>query len=432
MKTGTQKNQGEIMAHLYRPSYTRDVPPHAKLSTKNGQTIATWEARGGKKMAATVSPTNPSRCTVEVDCWWIEYHDHDGKRQYLKAFPSRTASERKLVEIRDRVERMKAGDISVESQRRDGRTVTELLAVWRQSLAASDLTPLHVQTYHQRVSVIAEMIKATRLVQFTRAAVHLALHKLRSRQVKPLSPQTSNHYLTATKAFVKWCLAEKYIAENPLGDLEALEVESRRTFTRRAMTQEEFDRLIESTRTHHIPQCPMLGTDRAALYLTAAYTGLRANELGQLERGQFHLDGDSPVIRLPGRMTKNRKDVDQPLPVPVAEQLREWLSALNPRSGIWPGYAWRNGKVSRILRADLIAAGVAVETPDGVIDFHALRTFYATMLARAGVPIQHAQKLMRHSSPTLTAKHYTRLQQADLERELTKLPTPKKAELEDE
>jgi hypothetical protein len=41
---------------------------------------------------------------------------------------------------------------------------------------------------------------------------------------------------------------------------------------------------------------------------------------------------------------------------------------------------------------------------------------YGTALARAGVRLQEAQRLMRHSSPVLTANVYTRLELHDLRR----------------
>jgi integrase len=66
-----------------------------------------------------------------------------------------------------------------------------------------------------------------------------------------------------------------------------------------------------------------------------------------------------------------------------------------------------------MLRRDLEAAGIPYETPEGVADLHALRVSYATILARAGVSLVQAQRLMRHSDPKLTANIYTRLRLDD-------------------
>jgi integrase len=58
---------------------------------------------------------------------------------------------------------------------------------------------------------------------------------------------------------------------------------------------------------------------------------------------------------------------------------------------------------------------LAYEDGDGrFLDFHALRVTYGTALARAGVRLQVAQRLMRHSTPVLTANVYTRLELHDL------------------
>lgn len=65
------------------------------------------------------------------------------------------------------------------------------------------------------------------------------------------------------------------------------------------------------------------------------------------------------------------------------------------------------------LRADLKAAGLAYTTEAGTLDLHALRVTFATLLARSGVSLAQAQRLMRHSTPALTANVYTKLRIED-------------------
>jgi integrase len=50
-----------------------------------------------------------------------------------------------------------------------------------------------------------------------------------------------------------------------------------------------------------------------------------------------------------------------------------------------------------------------------------LRVSYATSLARAGVPLAQAQRLMRHSDPKLTANVYTRLELSDARAAVAKI-----------
>ena len=61
--------------------------------------------------------------------------------------------------------------------------------------------------------------------------------------------------------------------------------------------------------------------------------------------------------------------------------------------------------------------------PDGrSIDVHSLRRTFGTMLARAGVPLTTTQRLMRHSTPELTAKLYIDVEPIDMSQAVEKLP----------
>ena len=54
--------------------------------------------------------------------------------------------------------------------------------------------------------------------------------------------------------------------------------------------------------------------------------------------------------------------------------------------------------------------------------FHDLRGTTATLLARAGVPLVVAQRMLRHADPRLTANVYTRVDLADLRAGINRLP----------
>jgi len=55
--------------------------------------------------------------------------------------------------------------------------------------------------------------------------------------------------------------------------------------------------------------------------------------------------------------------------------------------------------------------------------FHDLRGTTATLLARAGVPLVVAQRMLRHADPRLTANVYTRVDLADLRAGVARLPS---------
>jgi len=56
--------------------------------------------------------------------------------------------------------------------------------------------------------------------------------------------------------------------------------------------------------------------------------------------------------------------------------------------------------------------------------FHDLRGTTATLLARAGVPLVVAQRILRHSDPRLTANIYTRVDLSDLQAGIDKMGIP--------
>lgn len=64
----------------------------------------------------------------------------------------------------------------------------------------------------------------------------------------------------------------------------------------------------------------------------------------------------------------------------------------------------------RILDRVLDRAAIAKWDPRGEkLDIHAPRPTFATRLARAGLPLSHAQAALGHSAPKLTAQVYTHL-----------------------
>jgi len=69
----------------------------------------------------------------------------------------------------------------------------------------------------------------------------------------------------------------------------------------------------------------------------------------------------------------------------------------------------------RLSARSLTAADIArVDAMGRSLDIHALRGACATRLTRRGVSLLVTQKLLGHSSPLLTAKHYTRLEDGDV------------------
>jgi integrase/recombinase XerC len=136
---------------------------------------------------------------------------------------------------------------------------------------------------------------------------------------------------------------------------------------------------------------------RATCYLVAATTGLRRSELGRLRWADVDLDG--ATLRVRASIAKNRKEAYQPLPPGTVAALKALDSRGTPLAPVFPTVP-----STKVLREDLAAAEVPYETAEGKADLHSLRVYFGTRLARAGVSLVQAQRLLRHSDPKLTAK----------------------------
>ncbi|MFN0129658.1 MAG: tyrosine recombinase XerC [Verrucomicrobiales bacterium] len=206
------------------------------------------------------------------------------------------------------------------------------------------------------------------------------------------SAKTLNEYLTNAGAFLSWLEKSERLARNPLRSVQRIERHGESSHKRRALTDEEARRLISV----HSPW--------AVAYQIALETGLRRNEVEQLEWRDLRLEGAEPFVLARSATTKNRKDTH----LPCTPALAKSLQALRP-AGVAPGDRVFPKPLPRMnrMRQDLAAAGIApIDAQGRHVDFHALRHTFCTRLALANTPIQVAMKLMRHSDPKLTTQVY--------------------------
>ena len=162
------------------------------------------------------------------------------------------------------------------------------------------------------------------------------------------------------------------------------------------------------------------------MWLTLLRTGMRYGEMRQLTWSD--IDKENAILRLRNSTTKTGKERH----IPVGQELlgsimslvaHHWRVTgrkptkadpvfLAPRGDAWGSYSTN---INRSLRRLLEKAGILRFNEHGKkIDVHALRHTFASMLARRNVEISKTQKLLGHSTPTLTAKHYIHLDTEEL------------------
>jgi len=267
-----------------------------------------------------------------------------------------------------------------------------------------------------------------------------------------LSAQTYNNYLIAAKHFSRWLVRDQRNHVNLLAHLSRINVSADRRHDRRALSEEEFARLVEAARNRkRVESIP--GPDRAMMYILAAWTGFRKGEIGSLTLRSLRLEDDPPTATVAACYSKRRRQDTQVLHPEVVRQLKAWLATKKrldpdqpffPVSGRVPGGTQR--KTSKMIERDLMAvrdrwlqeAKTEAEKErrlksdflchcnhDGLYaDFHSLRHWFITGLARAGVSPKMAQTLARHSDIRLTMGVYTHVELSDQTAAIESLPGP--------
>ena len=185
------------------------------------------------------------------------------------------------------------------------------------------------------------------------------------------------------------------------------------------MTEEEVERLLQAA-TERKSRTKKQAGERTLVYRLLLGTGLRSTELSLLTPHQ--IDFDRNRLSVEAAKTKNKMADVLPVHPDLVLSIKEWveLHGIQPQERI---FRYNRDSIRRSFYGDLKAAGIERIGDDGrSIDVHSLRKTFGTMLAREGVPLTTVQRLMRHSTPLLTAKLYIDVDPVDMTQALEKLP----------
>jgi integrase len=291
----------------------------------------------------------------------------------------------------------------------NGRPLT-LLEDWRQSLLADNCTPRHADDHagYVRRLFVSMNIDSVKQLSDDELAEDVKRELRRRRDKLGLSESGSNHYLQAVKQFCGWLRKPKRILPvNPLVDLSSVKQQTQRPHERRPMTKDEFGRMLNVLMP--MDQAPgrghaWSGRERALLYWLAVSTSFRADALRHLRRCDFNFEADRPYVSVPAQHSKNRKYHEMLIPRDLAEHLRGHLQHKAPGA---PAFNMpRPNAVLEHFRKDLAAAKVDEKTPEGLLDFHALRhTAITWLLVLYRLPPREVMDLVGVSSLALLERY---------------------------
>jgi len=370
--------------------------------------------------------------------WYLDFNTADGIRHKLPLFADKRACEGVARTIEECIS-CKVGGIAFEPQlqrkldvlptrilkrlsefglldnaRVEGsKPLTEHLKDWKQSLLSNGCTPKYGELKTNRVKTIFHRCGFQTFADISGSKIQLEIAKIKRtvlRRIKgelviceigSASAQTKGYYLKACRQFARWMVQDRRAGENPLQYLKP-QNNIEQTYRRRALEPYEVMLLLEATEAAG-PRFGMDGYQKALLYRLAIESGLRAGELRSLTVFSFDFQANTVTVR--PEDTKNRKGATLPLRADTAERLKSFLAGKLPNTKT---FCLPNpGNMSRMIRSDLVAAGIEPKNDRGIVDFHSLRHTFGTLLAAAGVHPKTAQTLMRHSDINLTMSRYT-------------------------
>jgi len=209
-------------------------------------------------------------------------------------------------------------------------------------------------------------------------------------------PATANRNLATLKRLFKIAHDRELVPRNPA---KAVRLFRENNQTERYLTDPEIKKLIAAIKTETDAIAGL-----AVGFLLA--TGARRGETLSAKWSDFQLGSDPAIWTIP--KPKSGKRAQKPLNSAALSILRQ-LAALRQNEYVFPGSKPETFRksIDAAFRRMCKAAGL------GKARIHDLRHTYASLLVRQGVSLFVVQKLLNHSTPTMTQR-YAHLAPSDL------------------
>lgn len=429
---------------LYKPTYKTEIPAAAIRTKKKGIEYATWTGRKNRKITAEikVDEAGMEYVLVPVASWYARFTDSQGRHiQRNTKCTDKGAAQSVLNQWRGLAEKVKAGYLPPSEEHdhlsRRKANLESLKGEYINMLKQQGRSDAHTTHSARVIDWFLLRCGGLNVFDFNRAAVERYLAWL---QEEGKSARTRNHHKGILYAFGRFLLSRGLVDGNPCADMSNAD-ESVKVRNRRVLSEDEIVSLLDAAarrplanflngntgdvdlkkvKPSTIGRYKTMGKERALIYETLLITGARWGELRSVSVADCVLDSEPLHIRLKATATKNHKEDVLSLTHDLAGKLKKWIkeSARMPKARLFN----MQSSGLREFDKDLEYAEIKKETPKGTLDLHCLRHTCATRMARAGVPLQVTQRVMRHSSPMITAKYYTHLELLDSNNALESLP----------
>jgi len=354
--------------------------------------------------------------------YYFDYYDYLGIRRTKKGYTDKSRTEQLAAKLENEALLRKSGmidPVQEELAQKRNSALESNLSEFEDSLKRRKNTSKHVKLTMGRIRRIVTGCEFQTIGDISAEEVECLLEE--AQEEDGFGHRTYNHYAQAFEQFCAWLVVRGDVATNPVKKLPRLNTQTDVRRKRRALTPEEFGKLVESAATSdELIQC-YDGETRAKIYILSFLTGLRRGEIASLTPSSFRLDQELATVTVEATISKHRKKDILPLHPDLTSMLEGWMADLAPDEKLFPKLAKR--RTSLMVKKDLERAGIPYKTSDGFADFHAAgRHTYITELLRNGVSLAEARALARHSDINQTMD-YAHIGIEDQAKAIAKLPS---------
>ena len=433
------------MARVFKRKRTVAIPAGAEIVKKGEKRFAKYRTSSGK---LRTDPIIKNKIVVDALTYTLSFTDADGREVRVPTrCTDKDAAQAILTERLKQIELFKAGVITAKDLERvasNSKPIMEHISNYVEWLIRTDNTKKHADGVRYYLTDLTKRNGWRKFPDMTRDDLE---RSMRAVQDEGLSARTANEFRKCAVAFANWAISQRLIVSNPFTGIQNANEAADPRRQRRAFSHDELIALLDATERRPlddalngnrgngaakltqrtIERLKRTGRERRLFYWLLATTGLRVNEARSLRLVDVDLESKPARVHLRASTTKNGQNDTLPLREELAAELKAWIagrrvvSFKSDSEMLFTGIA---EKMTKVFDRDLKFAGIPKRDGRGrTVDVHALRHTFATSLARAKVPVQIAQKLLRHATPAMTLNIYTHCELADFNSAVESLPS---------
>jgi len=248
--------------------------------------------------------------------------------------------------------------------------------------------PTTIRRYRQAINLYSRLAEVSDIEQVTEDNVRQFFFDGRTkRNWKPNSFICFYHSLLV---FFKWCVNEKYLAKNPVEDLEIPKVEKRLPS---CLTKQDAFKLIEVVYNYPYDY-KYLRYRNHAIFSTFIFSGLRKKELLKLKYTDIDVENLSIFIN----QGKGGKDRIIPICSALAQSLKRYIDERKRLNKTCPEFFASLNRNCGFTDIGLRRLVFNIRKASGIkFTIHKLRHTFATLMLEGGCDIFSLSKMMGHS-----------------------------------